>query len=389
MREGLSRVLRRPRTVDAVIALVAAVSGVVDTVVDEHNGVLSGYPVWAVTVSVAVAGLLVVRRRWPLAVTAVVLAAHVLAFTPMPLAVAMYTVGASTRSVRRLAAVGLAATVLHAFAVQHSLAIDARTWAYTLAFAVGPLLWGYAVGIRQDLAASWEQHALVSAREAEVRARQARREEQARIAREMHDTLAHRVGNMTVTAAAWELTNGQASAEAGLIRREGRQALAELRQILGVLAGPGQECAPLRPSPGVRDIADLVADTRQAGLNPVSLAVAGDPGPVPEAVQRAVYRVVQEGLTNAVKHAPGATTAVTVECRAREVVARVANGSATCPPLPDLVGAGHGLPGLAERLRLLGGTVSAQRTDEGGFDLMARIPAAPAEDPRSDGEVLR
>lgn len=201
--------------------------------------------------------------------------------------------------------------------------------------------------------------------------------ERARIARELHDVIAHGVAVMVVQAEGAKNLVGRdadgARQAIETISATGREALAELRQQLEVL-GPGDEGGGFRPIPGVDDIDDLVERVRAAG-QPVALRVEGQPRRVPAEVGRAAFRVVQEGLTNAVKHAPGAATEVRIVF-GPDLLLEVLDVGAT-DGVPVGSGARRGLAGLRERIRLLGGQLTAGRTQIGGYALKATIPIGP------------
>jgi signal transduction histidine kinase len=156
------------------------------------------------------------------------------------------------------------------------------------------------------------------------------------------------------------------------VQHAGRQALDELRQMVGVLrAGEVDEEAPLVPQHGLPDLPALVAQSREAGMQ-VELVAPAD-GAVDPVVSRAAYRIVQEALTNATKHAPGAPVAVTVERPSDALVVRVVNGAAA-RPARDAAGGGYGLVGLGERVRTLGGRLTAEPRVDGGFAVEAVLP---------------
>ncbi|MHA7269711.1 sensor histidine kinase [Arthrobacter sp. HLT1-20] len=209
--------------------------------------------------------------------------------------------------------------------------------------------------------------------------------ERQRIAREMHDTLAHRMSLVAVQAAALQVAAPDAAtAEAATVIREtAHAALGELREVLGVLHedSTGEpDAARSRTAPsGIGQIADLVDEWRQAGL---SVDYTPDPAVgsgIPDALSRAAYRVVQEGITNVARHASEAVAAVTLELRSTEsgglvLCVSVMNGPGG--PGEPALGAGLGLIGLAERVQLLGGTLDHHPTGA-GFELTARIPFKP------------
>lgn len=197
--------------------------------------------------------------------------------------------------------------------------------------------------------------------------------ERSRIARELHDVIAHSVSVMVVQAGSARHTlNGEDRELAEVLRSiesSGRNALVELRRLLGILR-TSDDAASLAPAPGVGELPRLVEQIATAGL-PTDLRVVGDVVPLPPGVDMAVYRIAQEALTNALKHAGPATAEVTVEFRPYEVTVHVSDdgpGAAT-----DTTGAGRGLIGMRERVTLYGGTLRTQRTAP-GFTVTATIP---------------
>ncbi|WP_138731497.1 sensor histidine kinase [Modestobacter excelsi] len=231
---------------------------------------------------------------------------------------------------------------------------------------------------RAELLAALTERAERAESERELLAREAVLSERTRIAREMHDTVGHRVSLMVLQAGAIEMAAAdQRRVEqlAGNVQSAGRQALDELRQMVGVLRGSDvDEGAPLGPQPGIDDLLRLVTDARRAGMT-VDL-VAGDPdaAPVDPAVGRAVYRIVQEALTNAGRHAPGAPVCVRVDRAGGELVVRVVNGPPREARVAEARGGGYGLVGLAERVRTLGGRLTAEPRLDGGFGVEAVLP---------------
>ncbi|GAA3749406.1 sensor histidine kinase [Micromonospora maritima] len=238
---------------------------------------------------------------------------------------------------------------------------------------IAPALAGLWIGARRDVLAALRDRAERLEREQEARADRVRAQERARIAREMHDVVAHRVSLMVVHAGALEVTTADpATVEtAALIRSTGRAALTDLREVLGVLR---QE--PPLPLPGRDAVGDLVRESRAAGLR-VGLTDEVTPGPVPGAVARTVHRVVQEGLTNVRKHAPDAAVAVRLRQLPEGIEVSVRNDPSDRDG-PVLPGAGLGLVGLRERVELTGGRLSAGPTPDGGFLLRALVPMGEA-----------
>ncbi|KAB1915005.1 hypothetical protein F8274_05470 [Micromonospora sp. AMSO31t] len=238
---------------------------------------------------------------------------------------------------------------------------------------VFPLVAGLWIGARRDTLAALRDRAERLEREQVARADRVRAEERARIAREMHDVVAHRVSLMVVHAGALEVTAADpATVEAAaLIRSTGRAALTDLREVLGVLRQRAGHGTPLPPA-GLDAVDELVRESRAAGLR-VDRQDEGTPGPVPGGVARTVHRVVQEGLTNVRKHAPGAEVTVRLRHLPDGIEAAVRNGPSTRPG-SALPGAGLGLVGLRERVELAGGRLSAGPTADGGFLLRALVP---------------
>jgi signal transduction histidine kinase len=234
-------------------------------------------------------------------------------------------------------------------------------------------------GARHDRLVALQERAERAEAEQEARAEAARLAERARIAREMHDVLAHRISLIALHAGGLEITErpepGAARQTAGLIRETARSALEDLRDVLGVLAS-GDTSAPLAPQPRFADIAELVERSAAAGVTVrlVPNESLGLDAGVPEAVGRAAYRVVQEALTNIHKHAASAATAVRLtgapgiglEVRVENQAPRAVSAS--------LPGAGSGLAGLRERVEVAGGSFEAGPTLRGGFLVLAWLP---------------
>src|SRR4051812_35541985 len=234
---------------------------------------------------------------------------------------------------------------------------------------------GVYVRTRAQLLAALRERAERAEAEQELLARDAVLTERTRIAREMHDAVGHRVSLMVLQAGAIEMaaTDPERVEQlAGQVQTAGRQALDELRQMVGVLRAGDPEDAPLAPQPGLDALPRLVDESRQAGLA-VELTWLPDGTDVDPAVSRAAYRIVQEALTNAGKHAPGAPVSVVVERPPQQLVVRVVNGPGRASePAP---GGGYGLVGLAERVRTLGGRLTAEPRLDGGFVVEAVLPA--------------
>lgn len=249
---------------------------------------------------------------------------------------------------------------------------------------VAAVAWVAGVVLHERLrrTAELEQRAARLERERESEARTAVAEERARIAREMHDVVAHSLSVMVVQAEAAEamldVEPERARRPLAAVQDTGRGALTELRRMLGALretAGDGD--APLTPQPGLAGLGDLVDHVRAAGL-PVELRVEGAARPLPSGVDLSAYRIVQEGLTNALKHAGPARAEVLVRYGDRDLELEVSDDGRGRDDASN--GGGHGLVGMRERVALYGGELDAGPRPGGGFGLRARLPigGAPA-----------
>ena len=223
-------------------------------------------------------------------------------------------------------------------------------------------------------------------------ARAAVAQERTRIARELHDVVAHCVNLMVVQAAAERRAlgddGGETAAVLSSIEDTGREALTEMRRLLGILRRDGDD-APLEPPASLRGLASLADQMRDAGL-PVEVHQEGEPRPLSAGVDLSAYRIVQEALTNALKHAGPARAHVHVSHRARELELVVTDdGQARGPSRRN---GGHGLIGMRERVALFGGTLEAGPRPEGGYRVRARLPLTPSpaeEGARSRGPASR
>ncbi|GAB2625762.1 histidine kinase [Streptomyces capparidis] len=257
-----------------------------------------------------------------------------------------------------------------------------------LAITLAATGWGMFVRARRQLVFSLRERARRAESEAQLRAERAQREAREQIAREMHDVLAHRLSLLSVHAGALEYRPGAPPEEvaraAGVIRDSAHQALQDLREVIGVLRAPvgraagdgGEGWAEERPQPTLAALPRLVEESVRAGARITLRDRLPDPAGVPDAVGRSAYRIVQEALTNARKHAPGAATTVTVAGGPGDgLTVEVRN------PLPEagargaaIPGAGQGLIGLAERAALAGGRIEHGPTACGHFRVYAWLP---------------
>ncbi len=245
-----------------------------------------------------------------------------------------------------------------------------------LALAIAAV--AYAIGARRAVRESAIQRAEATEREQAARIAQARAAERTRIAREMHDVLAHRISLVAMHASALnyrsDLSDEERRTAAATIERNAREALTELREVLGVLRDPasvgGEEVRPEAPQPTLGDLESLVAEARTLGS---VVTLSDESGEVPERVGRAAYRIVQEALTNARKHAPGAP--VTVELSAADGVLEVRMSQPMhTNPVVTAPGSGLGLIGLRERVDLVGGSLDAGPDGSGRWVVNARLP---------------
>ncbi|MFC8848227.1 MULTISPECIES: sensor histidine kinase [unclassified Micromonospora] len=234
---------------------------------------------------------------------------------------------------------------------------------------------GRAVHARRASTQSLRERARVAEQNQRSLAEQAVADERRRIARELHDVVAHHVSVMGVlaTGARRVLRRDPDAADEAIatIEDTGRATLRELRRLLDVLRTDAEPAADLAPQPGLAGIEPLVEQVREAGL-PVTLRVEGVPGPLEEGVALTVYRIVQEALTNALKHAGEATAVVRLTFGAAYLAVEVTDTGRG--PAPGAVRIGHGLVGMRERVGLYGGTLRAGARPGGGYRVYARIP---------------
>jgi signal transduction histidine kinase len=364
---------RWPRAADAALAVavflgtVFVTDGPGDSLVTRPIG---DVPIPALLVFAVASAALYWRRHAPLAVLAVALAAWA------------STIGSGYADLGGVAIIALYSAGRYA---------TNDRWVVSLDNLTDPAPWGEAVFGAVVMFVAWyvgrrvrlrEQRAGQLRREQAAEARRIVIEERTRIARELHDVVAHRVSLMTVQAGAAKAVDGEdpegALRAMGAVEEAGRQALDELRHLLGVLR-PETDLDGLGPQPGLADLPRLVEQIRGAGLD-VSLVANGVAAGLPARVDLFAYRIVQEALTNVLKHAgPGARTEVRLGTDRRGIVIEVLDdgrGATVLPgPDPDDAGArGHGIVGMRERSRLLGGTLDAGPRPGGGFSVVAHLP---------------
>ncbi|MGW8332858.1 sensor histidine kinase [Streptomyces sp. NPDC055897] len=408
---------RRSAVLDVLLGVFSALECALEGVGFAGN---AGLPVPAGVLLGLVAGAsLVLRRRWPIAVVLVSIAVTPASMGFLLSVVGLYTLAASDvprRITALLAGMSVAGTFIVTFVRLHQSVArgdyDPGYWYVPLMSAVmslgitgPPLLYGLYIGARRRLmeslrerADSLERELSLLADRAEERAEWARTEERTRIAREMHDVVAHRVSLMVVHAAALQAVARKdpekAVKNAALVGDMGRQALTELREMLGVLRADQQPVAvradpvPLaavgaaaaaaaaaaEEGPCLADIEALVGQSREAGMV-VELMVQGEARGYDALVEQTAYRVVQEALTNVHKHAAGAKVMVRLARREAEVAMQVENGPADGVTADaGLPSGGNGLVGMRERVKALGGVFVSGATDAGGFRVSAVLP---------------
>ena len=324
---------------------------------------------------VALAGVFLVQAVW---VGAYYHGSHQPPFEPFAAGVvACFAVGfhADRRGLRA----GLVVFVLLVVASAIVLATGGSTVGNALPVVIW---WAAAIGIGRGLR---ERQALVELlRERSARLERDRErdiadaalEERARIARELHDVIAHSVSLIVVQAGAERRlldSDQQRTADTlETIESSGREALGELRRLLGVLRAHGRE--RLAPQPGLDALPDLLEEGRRGG-HQIRFEVEGDPTRLPAGLDLTAYRIVQESLTNARKHAPGAAVDITLRWRPAELEIEVADDGPGPPSNPN--GVGHGLIGMRERASLYGGSIRTEPADAGGFRVHARLPIDP------------
>jgi signal transduction histidine kinase len=348
-----------------------------------------GEPRWARMLLAGIATLpLVARRRWPVAVwvlsggaTLGLLAGHgsvgPAVFAPL---IALYTVATTTE--RR---VSIGAGVVSLIGVLVAVAAQSPTnhWWPKFLFPIIVVAACWLVGdnlrVRRAYVAELEAKAARAEADRAAELAHAAAQERTRIARELHDVVVHHVSVIAVQAGAARMLSEQNGAEAGTsswaaVETTARQALAELRQLLGVLRR--DRTVPLEPQPGLAQLDRLIQDVRHAGL-PVEVVVDGDLVELAGVADLSAYRILQEALTNVVKHEGAAPTTVSLHYRRDELDIEVVNQPAPRPPARPLTkGPGHGLIGMQERLAMLGGSLEAGPRPTGGFRVAARLPTA-------------
>ena len=371
----MARVLRgNPRLLDIGIAAALVTGGLLEGAVTETSRPLWLHSVLVVVIMSAVA----LRRRLPLATVAFVVVGMMVVdpngqlSTFAALVIVTFTAGLEVDPPRSYWGLVLATVPFYVgFALTTPQVSDfvAVTVLYGGSWAVGQM-----VRQRTRQAAEHAARADRAEEEREERAARAVAEERTRIARELHDVVAHSISVVTVQTQAVRrrldpsLTREIEDLKA--VETTARQAMAEMRRLFGVLRAEGER-ASLSPQPGLDQLDRLIGETRAAGV-PVELSLEGEPVPLSPGLGLAAYRVVQEALTNVRKHAPGGCVRVCLhygEAHLDLVVEDTGGGAGD-----RLDGAGYGLLGMRERVTLYGGTLDTGPRPGGGFTVRARLP---------------
>ena len=372
---------------DLLIALVAILA-IVDVVLGRGSPGAPTTTLWFCVPTLVILVLPLFARRWfPFAGPAAywLLAAAISFVDPLliPYPDALFLIGlvaafllGNLRDLRRaglglLIVVGAAVTLVYNIP---GVSVDQLVF-IPVDFAVAWVA-GFAVRARAEQAEVAETHATQAEQERDAATRVAVAEERARIARELHDIVAHAVSVMVlqVGAVRHQLPDAMAEDRDALrsVEQAGRGALAEMRRLLSVMRREG-DGVELAPQPGLNGLDSLVEEIGRAGL-PVELHLEGERVPLPPGVDLSAYRIVQEGLTNALKHARASHAEVTVRYGPDEVGIEVSDDGTGATPSD---GYGHGLIGIRERVRLYGGEMTAGTTNGGGFTLSTRLPLPP------------
>jgi signal transduction histidine kinase len=376
-----------PYRVDLLVAALAAGLAIFAPLVGPRDA-RGHVTVLGVLFSLVAGGLLVQRRRWPVPVLVIAVVAAVFSIAagqtrpPFVLAtlIAVYTVALTTDRVTTwtagpIAALALAGTQM-IFAAKSWLSPETAGMVAWVGLAAAA---GDAVRSRRAYVAAVEERARRAEESRDVEAGRRVVEERLRIARELHDVVAHHIALINVQAGvATHMLRSRpddAAQALGHIRRASRTVLDELSTMLSVLRQSGEPSAPTEPAPGLSRLDELVGTFIHAGLT-VDLDVSGQPRPVPATVDLAAYRVVQESLTNVHKHGGGAGARIEIDFAPDGLRIDVRNVGGTGATAPN--GTGHGLLGMRERAAAVGGLLQAGRTVGGGFQVHAVLPL-PAE----------
>ncbi|ANP56478.1 histidine kinase [Streptomyces griseochromogenes] len=380
---------RRPRrtardwAVDVVCFLLAALFGAMAAQSLRHEtGLPHSVAVLDVTLGVLACAAVWLRRRWPVGFAVAMVVAGFLSDTAGGASmVALFTL-AVHRPFRYVAWIGGADLAL--IPLFYWLRPDPglpylADVTFTVLLTVSVIGWGMFVRSKRQLMLSLRDRARRAETEALLRAERAQRLAREAIAREMHDVLAHRLTLLSVHAGALEFRPDAPREEiaraAGVIRESAHEALQDLREIIGVLrAGEADDAAGGRPQPTLAALDALVTESREAGMKVNLDQRVADPAAVPASVGRTAYRIAQETLTNARKHAPGAEVTVQVCGAPGAGLTITVRNPAPASDVPPVPGSGQGLIGLTERATLAGGRLEHGPTADGGFEVRGWLP---------------
>jgi signal transduction histidine kinase len=344
---------------------------------------------WTFYASVIAAAALLLRNRYPRTVLLVTLPGVFTGTAMVAAMVALYSVARSRPPGRQTwlatGLVGLGLFIpwpLSAF-VSESGSDHVLDFIHAVMLAAGPAALGLLLQTREALNARIAELATVRDHERELHAQTVIARERARIAREMHDVVSHQAGLIAVQAGALQVTarDPEVRQTAKMLRGLAVATLEELRTMILVLRAAGAGPTELVPQPRLTDLPRLVAESEVDAV--LHLFVPSE-ATLPEPVERAAYRTVQEALTNVRKHAPGAWTEVSVLLDGDRLLVSVENGPPPEPGSLDLPGGGHGIVGLRERATLLGGSLKAAPLEDGGFGVRLRVPVVTPPCPSQD-----
>ncbi|MDI3417484.1 sensor histidine kinase [Streptomyces luteolus] len=387
IRNGRARRTVRDWIVDFACFLTAVLIGLVGA---EAVGDNPNVPPGLVQVDHAVGALACaavwLRRRWPVGLAIAMLPVSMVSDTAGGAVVVSIFTLAVHRPFRYVAWIGglsVAVVPLYYWLRPEPDLPYVMTVSFAVLMSVTVIGWGMFVRSRRQLLLSLRERAQRAESEAALRAKEAQRLAREAIAREMHDVLAHRLTLLSVHAGALEFRPDAPEKEvaraAGVIRDSAHEALQDLREIIGVLRTdePGDEGAEGgRPQPTLAALDALVAESRAAGMKVTLDNRVADPEAVPAAAGRNAYRIAQEGLTNARKHAPGAEVTVQVAGAPGEGLTVEVRNPAPPGDVPEVPGSGQGLIGLTERATLAGGRLTHGAEGDGGFRIAAWLPWA-------------
>jgi signal transduction histidine kinase len=376
-------------TADLITALICFLSSNawLSTQNSRHHAGTPALPVygtWTLVLAAFVTSApLVLRTRAPLTswlasalaivATSVVVAPSVLTagHVYMPASLVVYGLCLYAVTVRCKPRIVVAATVA---TIIGGIVLDPGTFVAAVFLTAIPLLLGVLVRTRRASVRQLEEQELRHSGE------RALLEERQRIARELHDVVAHHMSVIAIQAEAAPYKTADPPAELvqsfGEIRASALTGLAELRRLLGVLRTGGPDTAP---QPGLADLDGLLDSARSGGVT-VTATISGDPVPLPGGVDLSAYRIVQEALSNALRHAPGSQVSLRVAYQRECLMLEVRNEGGSHPPGPHAAGGGHGIVGMRERAAMLGGSLQVGPADDGAFLVSAILPVQQAQD---------